>query len=232
MKFSIKILLILCLEILLFQYLQAQTNLDSILGDKILDLNTHEIRNNNFELLKQLKVENLEEASTLYKVEALSNNYFLLKQTKIYSEARNFSLILKTDDDSVTEYYVLNDFFVRDVIQHKNQFILLCDDFGNYNIFWKTSFTAKIIKLDKNFNEIWKYEVSDEDYPLEAESSRKTEKGSLHTINVITGCHICYSIAELELSDKGKFKSVKEIGVNNSEHLSLEFLQGIFQIEE
>lgn len=229
MKFLIKILLFF--GILSCQNLQAQIKLDDILGDKILDINTHKIRNNNFELLKQLKVESLEEASTLYKVESLSENYFLLKQIKTYSEARNFSMVLKTDGKFVIDYYVLNDFFVRDVIQDKKQFILLCDDFGNYNIYWRTSFTAKIINIDKNLHEIWKYEIHYKDYPLKAESSRKTEKSSLHTINVIDGCHMCYSIAELELSNNGKFKSVKEVGTHHV-HLSLEALQEIFQIEE
>jgi len=208
-----------------------ENKLDSILGDKIINISTGKIRPNNFYRLKEINVKSLLEKSYLYNVHPITKNFYLLKQNKSYSEARHFNIILKTNNKNVTDYYILNDLSVKDILPSENHFIILCDDFENNNSHWKSKQELQILKIDKNFKEIWQYKRNDY-FPFEAENSRIGKNSSFHRINVITGCHICYMIVELELSNEGKFKSLSKIGTHNSEDIDLEILKKRFVDKE
>jgi len=210
---------------------KTSNELDSIFGDKVIDIERNRIRKNNFENLIGIASDLLCRESVLYNVINESNNYYLLKQKKGYSDARHFNAILKTDNDTVIDFFVFNDFSIIDIVQDGDELLILCDDWDNYNSYWKSKQQVFIIKLDKNFNELWKYQI-DNSSNLQAVGIRAGKESYFYEINVITGCHICYSIAELELSNNGKYKSVKEIGLHNSSSINPEKLIEIFKVNK
>lgn len=205
------------------------TSLDSILGDKIKDVDQKLIRPNNFNQLKGLSVKDLKLESSLYSVTPINKNYYLLKQKKQYSEARHFNIILKTQKGTVVDFYVSNDFSIKDCKITGTTISILCDDWDNKNIYWKGKQQVKVLQLDTDFQEIWNYEV-DSNSPLQADKIISNSRAIVVKIHVITGCHICYSIVELELNNNGIAKSVKEVNLHNSKSISIEKLKEFFAL--
>ena len=138
-------------------------------------------------------------------------------------------MIIKTKKDAVIDFYVLNDFSIKDCNITGTNISILCDDWDNRNIYWKSKQQVKVLQLDMNFKEIWNYEV-DSDFPLQADKMLSNSSTNVFRIHVITGCHICYSIVELELDKSGLAKSVKEVNVHNSKSISIEKLKEIFTL--
>jgi hypothetical protein len=204
-----------------------ENRLDTILGDKVINIETNEIRENNFESFKNISVSDLKKDSKLYDITLIKENNYLLRQKKSYSTARLFNVLLKTKNDKIIDYFVLNDFRISDIIIDGNSFLILSDDFENENIYWSCELQMKIIKLDLNYNHIWDYKASYKN-PLETVKIKSSKNFDTYTINVITGCHICYSIVELKLSKSGDFISVNEIALHNSPSITEEQLRAIF----
>lgn len=207
--------------------IQEENKLDTILGDKILNTGTNEIRKNNFESLKNISVSDLRKDSKLYDIILIKENNYLLRQKRSYSTARCFNVLLKTKNDKVIDYFVLDDFRINDIIIDDDSFLILSDDFENENIHWSCKLQMKIIKLNLNFNYIWDYQTSYKN-PLETVKIKSSDEFDIYTINVITGCHICYSIVELKLNKAGGFISVNEIELHNSQSVPEEQLRAIF----
>lgn len=207
--------------------LSSANPLDSIFGDKIIAQDKNTIRHNNFEKLDEITFEDLCSESNQYIVESKNGSYFILKQRKNYSEARQFNIIFKVQNEKITDHFIIQDFSIKDLVVINNELFLLCDDWDNHNIFWKSKQQILIICFDESYNEQWKYQLKSR-FPLQADRIETEGNSIKYIINVITGCHICYSIAELELSSNGKFKSVEEIGTNNSSSIEQKELTNIF----
>lgn len=88
--------------------------IDNILGDKLLNEETKEIRNNNFEDFRLLTKDNLRNGSVLYEISEIKPGFYSLNQKKMYLNARLFSAILKIDSQKVVNYKILDDFQVID----------------------------------------------------------------------------------------------------------------------
>ncbi len=77
--------------------------LDSILGDKILDPITGEIRPNNFKDLIGLPEQDIAMETRLYESSKVNDSLYVVTQIKTYTEARAFSLLLKVKDSMVAD---------------------------------------------------------------------------------------------------------------------------------
>lgn len=201
--------------------------LDTILGEKILNAETGEKRKDNFESLLNMKKQVLQIESSLYNIKQIDANHFILSQKKDYAEARNFNILIKTDDSIVKSYYVTNDFHISDIKQDSANWIILLSDFYQTNTYWKSEQQIKIIKLDSDFNLLWNFSKNSST-PLSGQSLEVNTHNYSFNVEVITGCHICYSLAQILLSKDGAFLSVKTIGAQNSKVLSDEELNLIF----
>lgn len=198
---------------------QRGFNLDSIFGEKILNEKTGEIRKDNFNALYRLKKEQLSVKSKIYDINKLSDNLFLVSQKKNYEKARNFNLLLTTNKFNVSKFLVINDFDIVDVKRDSIHWILLLSDFDQHNKYWKSEQQIKVLKLDENLNEIWSL-TRNSNYPLSGESLRIFNNKYSLKVQLITGCSICYTVAELVLTKNGEVTSVKSIGHQNSTALS------------
>jgi hypothetical protein len=201
--------------------------LDTILGEKILNAETGEKRKDNFESLLNMKKQVFQIESSLYNIKQIDANHFILSQKKDYAEARNFNILIKTDDSIVKSYYVTNDFHISDIKQDSGNWILLLSDFYQTNTYWKSKQQIKIIKLDSDFNQVWIFSKNSST-PLSGQSLKVNTDNYTFDIEVITGCHICFSLARLVLTKDGKFIDVKSIGNQNSQELSDAELNSIF----
>lgn len=208
---------------------EAPSPLDTILGEKILDRTTRKKRNDNFYSLLKIRTKDLQYYSTLYNVKRLDANHFVLTQKKDYAEARNFNILLRANDSMVTNYFVFNDFSISDIKQDEKNWIVLLSDFYQSNEYWQSEQQIKIIKLDSNLREIWQYNKN-ASIPLSGKKIRVAQDNYEFEIEVITGCHICYSLAELTLSKDGRFLALKSIGSENADRLSETELHEIFNI--
>lgn len=201
--------------------------LDTILGEKILNIETGEKRNDNFKSLLNIKKHHLQIESALYNLIQLDPNHFVLSPKKNYSEARNFSILIKTDDSIVKSYFVINDFRVSDIKQDSINWILLLSDLYQANKYWKSEQQIKIIKLDSNFNQVWNFSKTSSTTVF-GQSIKVNPDNYSFNIEVITGCDICFTLANLVLSKDGHFVTVKSIGKQNSQELSDAELKLIF----
>lgn len=197
------------------------SKLDTILGDKILDQATDNIRLNNFKSFKNLTEGDLLVESKLYEVTAIETDLYLLKQKKIYTEARRFSAILKVEDGIVENYYVSNDFTIKDVERTDNSLFIISDDTNNHNSYWRYKKQVKMMKLDNGFNAEWEYKISSDDYGIEGCTVDVSNSDSHWDINVMPGSTMLEDIYRLELDELGVFKSVKWV---SSSHLGTDFL--------
>jgi hypothetical protein len=201
--------------------------LDTILGEKVLNTETGEKRVDNFKSLLNIKKQELQFESSLYSIKKINSNHFILSQKKNYSEARNFNILIKTDDSIVKSYFVINDFQISDIKQDSTNWILLLSDFYQTNTYWKSRQQIKIIKLDSNFKQLWDFSKNSST-PLSGQSLKVNTDNYSFNVEVIIGCHICYTLAQILLSKDGEFLSVKSIGKQNAEALSEKELNLIF----
>lgn len=201
--------------------------LDTILGEKILNGETGERREDNFESLLKVRKQDFQKESSLYIIKQIGTNHYILSQKKDYAEARNFNILIKTDDSIVKAYFVINDYQISDIKQDSANWILLLSDFYQTNKYWKSEQQIKIIKLDSNFNQMWNFSKNTST-PLLGQSLKVNTDNYSFNVEVITGCHICYTLAQILLSKDGEFLSVKSIGKQNSDALSDKELKLIF----
>jgi len=150
-------------------------------------------------------------------------------QKKNYAEARNFNVLLFVNDSLVVNYYVFNDFMISDIQKDGNKWILLLSDFYQSNEYWRSEQQIKIVQLDSTLQTVWEYNKNIS-VPLSGQKIKINQDNYSFTIEVITGCHICYSLAELVLSKEGKFSGLKSIGSANASKLSDEQLHKLFDI--
>lgn len=204
--------------------------LDMIVGDKVLDPITGDIRPNNFKDLIGLPERDVAMATKLYESSKLNDSLYVLTQAKSYTEARAFSLLLKVRDSLVTDYFVLNDHRLSYTSIHidENGLLLLCDDSWNNNLHWKRQDNILVISLDAHFGERWRYAPKPGTYAIMAHSLRK-DRDIVVQAKVITGCTICYNVVELILEENGSCTQVKEVGFHNSSRsVAQEVLNEVF----
>lgn len=201
--------------------------IDDIKGDKILDIHTSKIRTNNFEKIMLLSKDDLLINSKLYNIKKIDSNVFLISQKRNYESARHFNILIQTKENKIKSYRVFNDFSISDIAKIKNGWLLLCSDHNNQNSYWKRTESFYAIKIDENFNEIWKYNSPISELPMQGISIQKIDLNIKFKIHLITICDICYSISELELDSDGNFVSIKEVDSHNGSLMN-ESLQNIF----
>lgn len=186
--------------------------LDSILGDKVINDEPREIRLNNFQDFYEITREDLGLTSKLYSITEIGSDCYLINQKKKYSEARNFTVLVKVNDKKISKYQVVNDFQTIDFINDNSGFSILLGNFGLYNEYWKPNNQIKVINFDFDLTEIWSYTSTSDDFPIEGlEIDHHAVK-----VNVITGCHICTNTFELKLNQSGKCISASQIYSTNS----------------
>lgn len=205
--------------------------LDNVLGDKFIS-EKDTIRVNNFKDFIGISIDNIKKGSKHYKIVKMEENFYLLQQQKVYSEARNFNALLKIVDGEILKYYIFNDFKIVDFQFFENGIVLLCDNFENHNKYWVTENRIVVTKLDTNFTKVWEYSAPNEktNFPLQANSFQKNQNEVTCLIKVITGCHICYKLVELKIDNaNGKYISSIEINEENSrDYMPQEVIDGIF----
>lgn len=201
--------------------------LDTIVGEKIINTETGEKRKDNFKSLLKIKKQALQTESSLYNVMKIDRNHFVLSQRKNYAQARNFNILIETNDSIVKSYLVINDFQISDLKQDSTDWILLLSDFYQTNTYWKSERQIKIIKLDKDFNQLWDFSKNSST-PLSGQSLKVNPDNYSINVEVIRGCHMCFTLAQIVLSKNGELLSVKSIGSQNSEALSDAELNLIF----
>jgi hypothetical protein len=189
-----------------------------------------EIANNNdlnFESLIGIKKDQLQFETELYNINKVDSNHFILNQKKSYSDARNFNILIKTDDIKITDYIVFNDFSITDIKRDSTHWILLLSDINQTNKYWESEQQIQFLKLDNAFKELWKF-ITNINTPLNGRSIKINESNYAFTIEVITGCQICFVIAEVVLTKSGEFMSVRSIGRQNSSEIPETELQRLF----
>lgn len=202
--------------------------LDLILGDKVIDPDSGETRPNNFEDLIGFREQDIASGSVLYDALKINDSLYILDQTKTYTEARAFSLVLKVRDSLVTDYFVLHD--QRVVTWHitKEKMTFLCDDSRNHNLHWKSTNNLLLVHLDASFNELWCYTPKPSVHPIRARGLRMDQDLEVQA-EVVTGCSICFSIVELKIDPSGSCSQVHEVRLHNSSHpVEQEMLNSIF----
>lgn len=184
------------------------SKLDTILGDKILDDLTDSIRLNNFESFKNLNEADLLVKSKLYDIDLIENGFYLINQKKVYTAARLFSAILKVNDGKVVNYFVLNDFTIKDVKIVDSNLHAIADDYDNKNTFWRYKGLVKMLNLNLDFSQNWVYTITSES-ALEGMEINYINNSTIWKINVMPGSSMLHNYFELKLNDLGEFKSVK-----------------------
>ncbi len=203
--------------------------LDTILGDKYIDNSTTNFRPNNFQSLTEIQVNHLLKPSKIYNIKKIDDGLFLLQQKKSYTGARLFNILLTVDDDTIKDYFVLNDFKISDYRYNKNELFLLCSNLNNTNLYWNTKNEVKILKINSALEEIWIYSAKDKTSMLDATELKVEDEKIIVLVHVIRASHISYNIIEVEIDNNGKCQNATEKGkVNISEALDQETVNSIF----
>ena len=111
---------------------------------------------------------------------------------------------------------MFNDFQIIHQASDADGLFILLGNFGNYNRFWKTSNEIQLIRLDNNLNELWSYQPNANLFPLEAKEITIENDTINVTVNVITGCHVCFNKFELKIDHQGNCLTAVETGRQNS----------------
>lgn len=183
--------------------------LDTLLSDKISDDLSHIKRGNNFHRIVGMPLTVFRKPSKLYHFQLLDSSYAVLSQKHSFTHARSSSVVVHFDQDGkVRDYFILEDYFIKDIMRYKDGVAVVGTDYENKNVYWNQKNNAKIVSLDEQLNERFFYELPDwrtTDLPIYFDADLKTVKGRLAAwLGIITGCHICYVVVELVLDDKGK----------------------------
>lgn len=184
-------------------------SLDTLLSDKISDDLTHVIRENNFHQLAGMSLNTFRLPSKLYRIQFLDNSYVVITPKQSFTHARSTSIVVHFDQrGKATEYYILNDYFIQDIIRYKDGVAVVGTDYDNKNDYWRQKNNAKICCLDKHLKERFCFETPDwreTGLPFYFDASLRNVKGNINcSLGVITGCHICYTGVEIVLDDMGK----------------------------
>lgn len=190
--------------------------LDTILGDKVISNDGKIKRSNNFKSLLKIPALNLQKPSKIYDIKPIGKDLYLIHQKKNYSKARLFDLVVLVKDEKIINYFLLNDYKIVDTKLINNELYILSSNFQNTNENWKSDNEIKIIKLDSDLKVIWKYSAKNSSHMLDGNELRIDNGKTKALINVITGCHICYSIVELEIDQNGNCINVVEKNKHNS----------------
>lgn len=183
--------------------------LDTLLSDKISDDLSHIKRRNNFHRIVGMPLTVFRKPSKLYHFQLLDSSYAVLSQKHSFTHARSSSVVVHFDQDGkVRDYFILEDYFIKDIMRYKDGVAVVGTDYENKNVYWNQKNNAKIVYLDESLKERFCYESADwkvTGLPLYFEADLHIVKGKIACfVGVITGCHICYSTVDLILNDKGK----------------------------
>ncbi len=129
--------------------------IDSILGDKMLDGEKKLVRENNFDQLLNFQREDFNQESKLYTIVELTNSIFHVSQVKTYNEARNFELFIKMENDTVSDYLVIHDEKILDMIVRSDTIFVLTQ-FIEVHREWKKNNGIAIYALGKDLTVYWK----------------------------------------------------------------------------
>jgi hypothetical protein len=223
-------LLIACDHQYQFDKLQPDTPvvvnpLDRILGDKYISPDS--IRPHNFDDLVGMHERALGDSSLLYHVEKADSTHYILRQTRLYWDARMFSLLVGVRDSVICDYHVLTDQAVADFVPTPGGWLLLCN--GSDTGHWRTPYRGmKIVQLDNRYREVWNY-IPQGKFLLLGNRIQQRDGKPLFYINVITGCSICYMTAEIELDASGVCTAVRVAGRTDGGWIPpQEELEGLF----
>ena len=169
--------------------------LNTILGEKVLDLETEEIRRDNFESFLKLYKSELYRYSLIYQLDRLSKNYYQLRQKKKYLEARNFDALIIINDSVVIDYCIFEDFNIIDCANDSERSIVLLSDCHQTNINWKSNNVACLAVLDGDFKGIWSKTFRTK-YATDGNEFHLLENGNYAVLsNVIKGSQMPNSTA-------------------------------------
>lgn len=214
--------------------LYAISPLDTILSDKIANDFMHVTRSNNFHSLLGMNRRVFLRPSKIYKIILLNSAYAAIVPKNHFTHARNTSVIVAFDQSGeVVNYFILNDYNIQDVSYHRDGIAVVATDYENCNEFWKRKYNVQAIHLDGQLNERFTYETASweaTDLPFYAEASlcNEPDRFTFRT-GVITACHICYTVVEVVLNDRGECIDVLgNQGSARSRSLTQEELKRVF----
>ncbi|MBI1286951.1 MAG: hypothetical protein GC178_05170 [Flavobacteriales bacterium] len=207
--------------------------LDLILGDKLLELGSGEIRENNFQDVLTLSKQNLSDSSSLYDVYTEDSVFYFVNQRKMYSAARLFSMVLKVEGQNVAKFRAVDDFKVADMSSDTKGVTVLFGNFGFYGEHWKTDNEVQLVRFDNNLNEVWRYTPISSRFPMEGLKIFSQDGYTSVWINLITGCHICVNTYEVKVDSLGKCISAIEVDRNNSDvTIRKSLVDEVFQLHD
>lgn len=195
---------------------QTTNPLDSIRGEKIINQKTGEVRPSNFDNFYSITELDLNSPSLLYTAEDFGSDFKILRQRKIYLEARNFNVILKIKNGLASKFKVINDSYIIDKTEDSTGLNVLLGDEDNQNKHWKSKNQIQLVRLDKDLSQVWQYTAKSKGYPLRALGLKKENKHFVATIEVITGCSMCTKTFELTIDEKGNCISAFETANDHS----------------
>lgn len=211
---------------------KAINPLDKILGDKLVNEKSGEIRQNNFIDFLSISSEDLLRHSDLYEVTPVGAAFYLIHQKKMYTKARTFSAILKVDGENIVKYHVMDDFNIVDYMSHSKGLSILYGNFGNYNEYWKTSNDIQLVRFDNNLNQQWRYAPKSDIFPLKAIEITNQYDYTSATIDLVTGCHVCTNTFVVKIDGLGNcFSAVEIFKTNSSAKIDKQSITKIFVVK-
>lgn len=172
-------------------------------------LDNDSIRPANFDQILNLSTKHLKHESDVYIIQKLNPEFYLLNQKKNVAAARPYSLLLKTNGTHITAFKAIDGYNVKKAMIKKNMIYVLGDDFKQGRTAWKPKCNILVCSFDLDLKEQWSYTNVYNQNPFQAEDLRFINDSLVAKINVIEGCHICYSTVGLTFSNEGKIMSCK-----------------------
>lgn len=207
---------------------QPKSKLDQILGDKVLDFEKEIIRDNNFDDLLNLSVDDLLRVSELYEVEKIGNKMYHLKQKGYYNEARNFEIILKTKGDSVIDYYCINDELIIGKQMQNDTLFLVTNNV--HHPYWKKIDGVNVYAMDQNLNVLWHYQPNNEQAGLNGVRFLEvTPNEVIFKVEITESSTAVYTVYKVKLNKSGELIGYEyESSMNTKRKPSKEFLDALF----
>jgi hypothetical protein len=208
----------------------STTKIDKILGDKVLDFDKEELRENNFNDLLGYSRKDLLEESKLYNVKELENEIIRLSQVKLYNEARNFEILLRMDNDTVVDFLVINDERIRD-FQFMNDTIFVLTQNIDIHKYWKKANGLNVYAINSDLEFFWKYSSRKDDLSVDAVSfADQNTQEIVFKVKLSIASTEVYDVYHIYLNKTGEFvKSNYILSINTNRATSDELLERVFK---
>lgn len=152
----------------------------------------YKIRPDNFTDDINLAPEELDSAYKNYKVIKLAENLYCIRPKKYYDYARVFSRLILFDQNAEQKHAItINDFELTDFEITNTGYVLGMNDFGlgSTHLFTDTTYSIRIVWLDKQLNITGNYQAFLESTQLD--SVKQTPQGLIATFELHVGCDEC-----------------------------------------